>query len=318
MGAADRAVGGIAVAPWHTVAHATAEKLPSMPKVAAGAFRAGMAGMRIAVAFAALALVACSSAHSAVSAADAGTLVLVANGGASGQVSADVALTEPGVGQSESCGAPAKAGSCQLTTCTLGGIGSPGGGYGDFGPITASVGTTTETLTYNDDGYGTVDFPSSVTLGTGGTMIFQGGGSGSVPSFDVSVTIPGLGVLTSPVPTTDGGTATIDTSQDLTVRWEPISVGEINFVLSAEKEASLGAGGTATTIACTFGGAAGSGTISQTLLSSMKEMGANMGSPYASLSSELQATTVMGGLTIMTDSYQNSQTAGHSVKVTLQ
>jgi hypothetical protein len=245
---------------------------------------------------------------------DAGTLVLQAFGGASGEVAAQVPLLEPGVGQQRTCTGSLDGGACQLTSCQLGGIGSPGGGYGNFGPMSASVGTTTVPLTYDGTGYGTVYFPSSIVLGTGGTMTFHGGNGAGVPTFDVSATIPGLAVITSPVPRTDGGAAIIDTSRDLSVTWSPISIGQIQFALNG---GSSSTGGVAISVACTFEGASGSGTVPHTILSSLKEMSGT--SPtYAGLSSELEATTVVGGLTIVTQSYQNSPTTGRDFNVTLQ
>jgi hypothetical protein len=245
---------------------------------------------------------------------EGGPLILEAFGGASEEVAAQVPLLEPGVGQEQTCTGPLDAGACQLTSCQLGGIGSPAWGYGNFGPMSASVGTTTVPITYNGTGYGTVYFPSSITLGTGGTMTFHGGNGCGVPTFDVSATIPGLAVITSPVPTTDGGAAIIDTSQDLSVTWLPISIGQIQFGLSG---GSGSIGGIAISVACTFEGASGSGVVPHTLLSSLKEMSGS--SPtYGGLSSELEATTVVDGLTIVTQSYQNSPTTSRDFNVTLQ
>jgi hypothetical protein len=246
---------------------------------------------------------------------DAGTLILQAFGGPSGEVVAQVPMLEPDSGQQQTCTGPLDAGACQLTSCALEGIDNPLPGYGNFGPMSASVGGATVPITYDGFGYPTVYFPSSVTLGTGGTMTFHGGNGANVPTFDVSVTVPGLAVITSPVPTTDGGAATIDTSQDLTVTWLPISIGQIQFQLNG---GSGGSYGTAVSVACTFGGAAGSGVVSHTLLSSLKEMSGT--SPtYAIVSSELEATTVVDGLTIVTQGYQTSPSAGNdSFNVTLQ
>ena len=89
-------------------------------------------------------------------------------------------------------------------------------------------------LTYNGSGYGTVYFPSSVTLGTGGTMTFSWQRGIAARRPDVRCfypTIPGLAVITSPAATTDGGAAIIDTSADLSVTWLPISIGQIHFHL---------------------------------------------------------------------------------------
>ncbi len=254
------------------------------------------------------------SAEEDVTAGDAGTLILLAYGGASGEVAAEVPLTEPGVGQEETCSGPLDAGACQLISCQLGGIGSPGAGYGNFGPISVSVGTTTVPLTYDGTGYGTVYFPSSITLATGGTMTFRGGNGAGIPTFDVAASIPGLAVITAPVPTTDGGAAIIDTSQDLSVTWLPISIGQIHFKLSGGSDT---VGGTAISVACAFEGASGSGTVPHALLASMKEM-SDAGATYGGLSSELEATTVVDGLTIVTQSFQNSPTTDRDFNVTLQ
>lgn len=245
---------------------------------------------------------------------DAGTLLLQAFGGTAGEVAAQVPLLEPGVGQERTCSAPMDAGACQLTSCKLGGIGSPGGGYGNFGPISASVGATTVSITYNGTGYPTVYFPSSVTLAAGGTMTFRGGNGADVPRFDVTATIPGLGVITSPVPTTDGGAAVIDTTRDLTVTWLPISIGQIKFGLDG---GTSSVGGTAVSLACTFDGASGSGVVPGALLSSLKQT-SGASSAHGSLSSELDATTVIDGLTIVTQSFQNSPTSGREFDVTLE
>jgi len=247
-------------------------------------------------------------------AGDIGTLVLDAWGGPSGKVATDVPLLEPGVGQQQTCAPPLDDGACELTSCKLGGIGSPGPGFGNFGPISASVGATTVQLTYDGVGYGTVYFPASVTLATGGSMTFHGGNAPGIPRFDVSATIPGLAVITSPSPTTDGGAATIDTSEDLSVTWLPISVGQIHFHLDSE---DLSPGSTAVALTCTFEGASGAGVLPHALLSSLKTMSATA-SMYAGLSSELDATTVVDGLTITTQSYQNSTPPNVDFNVTLQ
>jgi hypothetical protein len=284
-------------------------------------------GLPIVFVFAALPLVACAAitkdappadadagTDGAASTADGGTLLLQAYGGGPGRVAAQVPLLEPGAGQERTCAAPKVAGACQLTSCQLGGIGTPGGGYGNFGPLSASVGTTTVPITYNGIGYGTVYFPSSITLGAGGTMKFHGGDGAGVPTFDVSATIPGLAVLTSPIATTDGGAAIIDTSQGLPVTWLPISIGQIQFELDG---GSSSVGGVATSIACTFDGASGSGVVPGALLSSLKEM-SGTSAASAGLTSELQATTVVDGLTIVMQSFQQPATSGSDFSVTLE
>jgi hypothetical protein len=246
--------------------------------------------------------------------AGAALLILQAFGGASGEVAAQVPLLEPGVGQEQTCDPPLDAGTCQLTSCQLGGIGSPGPGYGNFGPLSASVGTTTVPITYDGTGYGTVYFPAPITLGTGGLMTFRGGTGGCGPTFDVSATIPGLGVITSPVAATDGGVAIIDSSQDLSVTWVPISIGQIQFTLYT---ASSAVGATAVSVGCTFEGASGSGVVPQTLLSTMKSMSGAVPT-YAGLSSEVEATTMVGAITIETQSHQTSPDAGRDFGVTLR
>jgi hypothetical protein len=246
-------------------------------------------------------------------AGDARPIQLVAVGGPSGSVMAEAFVDEPGVGEQATCAAPMNAGACQLTSCQLGGpVGDPGMGYGNFGPIAATVGTTTVTLMYTGFGYPTVDFPAAVTLGTGGVMKFQGGDGGSVPVFDVSVTIPGLPVLTSPA--TGGSAAVIDTSRDLTVTWVPISIGQIDFEIYGGVPTG---GDTELTILCTFDGASGSGAVPQALLSALKAMSGTI-SLSGALTSELDATTLVEGLTILTSSHQLSPTTGHAFAVTLQ
>jgi hypothetical protein len=179
--------------------------------------------------------------------------------------------------------------------------------------MTVSVGTTTLPLTYDGFGYGTVYFPSSITLGAGGTMTFLGGNGAGVPAFTVSAIIPGIAVITSPVSTTDGGSAIVDTSQDLSVTWTPISIGQVDFKLSG---GDYSPGGVSISLACTFDGAIGAGVVSRTLLSSMKGM-AGTSSTYASLTSSLQKTTVVEGLTIVTQSSQNTP-ADRAFNVSLQ
>lgn len=243
-----------------------------------------------------------------------GTLVLVASGGPSGGVSTGVPSFEPGVGAQQTCDAPVNAGACQLTSCKVGGIGLPGRGYGNFGPISATVGTTTVALTYDRSGYATVSFPPSVTLGTGGTMKFHGGNGADVPVFDVAATIPGLGVITSPRPTSDGDAAVIDTSEDLSVTWLPIPVGQIHFHINGGDWPD---GESQITVSCTFEVDAGAGVVPHALLSSLKQMSA-AAPTYAGLGSELDATTVVDGLTITTWSFQNSTPTNRDFKVTLQ
>jgi hypothetical protein len=176
------------------------------------------------------------------------------------------------------------------------------------------VGATTVPIPYVGQGYGTTYFPSGVTLGTGGMMTFHGGDGASVPTFDVPVTIPGLAVVTSPLPMTDGGSALIDTSHDLSVTWTPITIGQIHFRVD-DNSASVGS--VATSVACTFDGSPGSGVVPQALLASLKQM-VGTAATYASVTSELDGTTVVGGLTIQTQGYQTSPTTPSSFYVTLQ
>jgi hypothetical protein len=196
----------------------------------------------------------------------------------------------------------------------MGGIGSPAWGYGNFGPISVTVGSTTVPLTYAQAGYPTIGFPSPVSLGTGGTMTFRGGGACGVPAFDITATIPGHAVLASPAPTADGGAPVIDTSQDLSVTWPAISIGQAHFDLSG---GSWQIGDTAITVRCTFDGSAGSGTVSHTLLSSLKTM-AGTTPVYADMWSDLEVTTVVSGLTITTQSGPGSTAADRAFNVTLQ
>jgi hypothetical protein len=246
-----------------------------------------------------------------------GTFFLQAYGGPSGQVAAEVGLAESGVGPSRNCDSPVEAGACKLTSCKLGGIGSPSPGYGDIGPVSASVGTTTVPLVYNFTGYGTVGFPTAIALGTGGTMTFHGGDGARAPVFEVSATIPGLAVMTSPVSMAEASgdrrVVVIDSAQDLAVTWLPISIGHLELTLYG---GSLDVGGTSVSIACTFAGPVGAGVVSHTLLSSLKQIsGTNI--TYGDFISRLEATTVVDGLTIVTESYQSSATRS-DFDITLQ
>jgi hypothetical protein len=144
-------------------------------------------------------------------------------------------------------------------------------------------------------------------------MTFQGGGRDGVPAFDVSASIPGLAVITSPVPTTNGSTS-IDTSQDLSVTWLPIPIGQIQFLL---EEGFLPTSSVSVSVVCTFDGTTGHGVVSKTLLSSLKEM-SDTNSTFARLTSELDAITVVDGLTIVTQSSQNSPTTGRDFSVILE
>jgi hypothetical protein len=247
----------------------------------------------------------------------AGVITLVASGGPAGSVTADVALDEPGVGPQDTCAAPLVAGACQLTSCQSAGVGSPAAGYGNFGPIAVTVGTTTVPLTYDLTGYPAVALPAPAALGTGGTMRFRGGDGLSVPTFDVSATIPGLGVMSSPNPASEGVAAILDSSQDLPVTWTPISIGQIKFRLDGEVITTDS--DVMNSIHCTFDGAPGSAVVPQTLLAAMTAMRGPVEEPvYAALISELDATTVVDGLTIVTHSFQTTADPAGGFPVTLR
>jgi hypothetical protein len=252
-------------------------------------------------------------------AADAGTLFIEAVGGPAGEVAAEVGLFESGVGSEKTCTRPLNSGACQLTSCEDGPIGDPAPGYGNIGPVSASIGTTTVLLTYDLEGYPTVAFPSSIALGEGGIMEFRGGNRGGVPAFDVTATIPGLAVMTSPALTTDGGSAIIDTSHDLSVTWAPISIGQVHFqlqgVILPASPPSIGE--IVISLDCTFEGAAGAGVVPRGLLSSLKAM-SGTNPTYAGLGSEVNVTTVVGGLTIVTRSSQRSPATERDIDVTLE
>lgn len=241
-------------------------------------------------------------------------ILIEAWGGPSGRVATVVALEDPRVGPQFTCDAPQREGACQLTSCQTGGIASPAPGGGNFGPIVATAGEATVDLVYDRFGYPTVYFPAGVALGTGEAMRFRGGGKAGVPAFDVSAIIPGLLEITAPAPASDGAPAAIDTAADLAVTWKPIELGQVHFDINAT---NLNPGGTASSITCTFEGAAGSGVIAQKLLSSLKAL-AQTPDIYAFPVSELDETTVVHGLTIATRSFQNSANDHTEFKVTLE
>jgi hypothetical protein len=251
-----------------------------------------------------------------ITAAQTKTVYLTANGGPSGSVTAQVQVYDPNALPQVTCGPPLNAGACQLLTCLLGpGLDrDPDPGYGDLGTISAAVDTTTEPLTYGGAGYPTVTFPAPIALGTGGIMTFSGGDGVSAPTFDVSATIPDVGVITEPVNAEGGSSAIVDTSQDLSVSWMPISVGEIRFAINGVP--ASGPGGLALT--CGFAGASGAGVVPKGLLSSMKGMAGNGGTLYGSLTAELETTSELPGLTVVTESYQISPTVDSNFEVTFQ
>jgi len=214
------------------------------------------------------------------------------------------------------CSAPQNSGSCQLTGCTFGEAPDtvPTAGLGDFGPISASVGGATEELVYERDRYLRPDFDPTVELETGVKVTFHGEGGSGVPMFDVSAIIPGAGIITAPAPAIEGSSyPIIDTSEDLSVTWLPISIGQISFRL-------LGgplAGNTPVILSCEFDGAAGAGVVPRKLLSLMKEQNRDRVT-FGDLSAELETTTKLDGLTIRTGSYHNSADEIRDFQVTLQ
>ena len=206
-------------------------------------------------------------------------LILQAYGGPSGQVGAEVLITEP-PDPNDPCN-QMTVGACQLTSCQQYGVGLPPSAF--YGRISAAVGSTNEEIDDGEYGYPTVGFPSSVVLETGGVMTFHGDGGTTVPHFAVAATIPGLGIITSPLPSYGSAATPIDTAQDLTVTWMPISIGYIQFALGS----TTGSLEYSYSIACNYDGAAGSGAVPHTLLSSLKTMSNMTGAlpVYASLGS---------------------------------
>jgi hypothetical protein len=269
--------------------------------------------------FAALGFASCAAEKpggAATTQIDGDLIGVVAIGGPAGNVHAEAGAYRPGFGSEDTCAPSLLAGSCSLTTCQLGPVPARVPGFGNFGPVSVTVGTTTESLTYEVTGYSVASFPASLALGTGDIMEFHGGDGVSIPKFDVSATIPGVGVITSPVPGPDGsGGPIIDTSQDLSITWEPISIGYIGFRLAADVTSSEVA--TSLLVTCNFEGASGLGVVPQTIVSTLKAM-SGTDRTYITLSSELDATTFVDGLTIETQSFQGSPTAPVSFEVTLK
>jgi len=196
-------------------------------------------------------------------------LGLLAFGGPSGYVGAQVVAFNASTAAEEpsTCSQPKIERTCQLTACKDSSI-DTGNSARDFGPILVSVGTTTEELTFGRRGYPQAGFDSEVTLDAGDQMEFQGEGTAQVPNFDVFVTIPDLAIITSPLPEEDAKVVTIDTTEDLSVGWEPISIGHINFRLLG---GPLG-GSTPVLLDCQFEGTDGAAVVPKNLLSSMKEL----------------------------------------------
>ena len=233
-------------------------------------------------------------------------------GGPKGQVSAVIAMNEPGVGVQGKCTVPVTVGACQFVSCKFGGIGDPTFGYGDFGTFSAVVGSNREPLAYSQQGYGTVDFPASVGLEPGGVMRFfsdDNFGVASAPLIGIDAVIPGNAQVTSPIAGTANGTVTIDTTQDLTVRWEPFSIGTMTYAVFAGQLAGA-------SIQCNFDGASGSGVVDKSLLAAVQASG---DTPVnESWGSVREATTTIDGIEIITDSYYFDSNAISPYAVTLQ
>jgi hypothetical protein len=94
----------------------------------------------------------------------------------------------------------------------------------------------------------------------------------------------------------------------------PISIGKIEYVLSTGVVSSnrLDA-----TISCELDGSTGTGIVPQALLASMKSTAAGE-VVYANMQSKVQTTTVVGDLTIETQSFQSTRGEGDDYLVTLE
>ena len=76
-------------------------------------------------------------------------------------------------------------------------------------------------------------------------------------------------------------------------------------------------GAVALSLTCTLEGASGAGSVPQKLLSSMKDMN-GASATFVASAVGLVATTVVDGLTIVTQSAQTSPETNHDFSVTLQ
>jgi hypothetical protein len=138
----------------------------------------------------------------------------------------------------------------------------------------------------------------------GGRPLPSPQGDGAEPAGATSVT-PGFDTSSEDGVAKDAAAGDVGTLW-LQVTWVPFSIGPARFDLVGVTSQTSPFGPEAPEIVldCTFEGASGSGVVPHVLLSSPKMM-SGTSSAQANLESALDATTVVGGLTIVTASFPN-------------
>jgi hypothetical protein len=163
------------------------------------------------------------------------------------------------------CGLALPVGQCAVARCST----AANPRSENAGTIVASALGSTATLSYEGadphGSYPVTTFPASVALAAGDTIQFAGAGGPDVPTFDVSVTMPVLGIILSPAFVDD---EIIDTSMDLDVSWQSIPSGLAVFtVYTTMLGIERGFG-----LTCVFDGPSGSGVVPAADLQSIKDL----------------------------------------------
>jgi hypothetical protein len=175
-------------------------------------------------------------------------------------------------------------GTCSIVTCFSG---SDAPASDDAGLITAVSNGDTAFLLYSGVSptgtYQTATFADGTRITQGSMIEFLGGGAADVPTFDVSVSIPGFGTLTSPVLQVS---ATIETSLDLPLEWEPIPFADAVFALSPPTSTD-----TTPTLVCFFDGASGAGVVPHAMLAAIKQASPNDEAEMSFLAMARSSTT---------------------------
>jgi hypothetical protein len=203
-------------------------------------------------------------------------------------------------------------GSCAVVDCYTNTDAPPSS---NAGLVDVDVGGTSDSamLTYvgaSPTGtYLTATFPSSSDVQEGGALEFVGHGGGDVMPFDVSLTAPSTGVLTSLVL---AGTTRVHVSNDLALAWEPIAIGDAVFTLSAPSASNM-----TPTLICIFDGASGGGVVPSAELAAMKDVSAG-GAVQATFLAMARASMLVGDWTVSAIAVTETGTGTHSGEITLE
>jgi hypothetical protein len=157
--------------------------------------------------------------------------------------------------------------------------------------------------------YLTATFPQSSDVHEGGALDFVGGGEAEVLPFDIPLTAPSTGVLTSLVL---AGTTRVNVADDLVLAWQPIAIGDAVFSLSAPTATNM-----TPTLVCIYDGASGGGLVPHAELAAMKSVSAG-GAVQATFLAMSRASTVVGDWTVSAIAVTETGTSAHSGEITLE